>query len=195
MIALRSAIMLVVIAIFALGAFRHKEGLRFGPSRSLAFRSFALILISAYLALMVLVAQGLAYVGGDLGRMVQAGFLAVAAALVLVVLPSQRLRGWVRVMVSKHLFQHRYDYRGEWLRFTDTMGRGGSTGASLGERVVQAVADITDSPSGLLLSPGEEGLALDARWQWATMEVPAQALTAEAAGFFEDTRFIVDLER
>lgn len=194
LIALRSAIMLVVIAILALGAFRHKEGLRFGPSRSLAFRSFALILISAYLALMVLVAQGLAYVGGDLGRMVQAGFLAVAAALVLVVLPSQRLRGWVRVMVSKHLFQHRYDYRGEWLRFTDTMGRGGSSGASLGERVVQAVADITDSPSGLLLSPGEEGLALDARWQWATMEVPAQALTAEAAGFFEDTRFIVDLD-
>ena len=28
-------------------------------------------------------------------------------------------------MLAKHLFEHRYDYRKEWLRFTDTLGRAG----------------------------------------------------------------------
>ena len=47
------------------------------------------------------------------------------------------------MLVAKHLFQHRYDYRGEWLRFTRTISSGGSS-ASIEERVIRAVADITD---------------------------------------------------
>ena len=43
----------------------------------------------------------------------------------MVLLPSARARGWVKVKLAKHLFEHRYDYRTEWLRFTDTLGRAG----------------------------------------------------------------------
>ena len=35
------------------------------------------------------------------------------------------MRGWLRVKVFKHLFQHRYDYRSEWLRFTRTIAKPG----------------------------------------------------------------------
>ena len=105
------------------------------------------------------------------------------------------MRGWLRVTLSKHLFQHRYDYRAEWLRFTDTIGRAGPTAAPLRERIVQAVADIADSPKGVLLTPREEGgLALDARWQWQEIEVPAEALSAQAMRFFEESQFILDLD-
>ena len=41
----------------------------------------------------------------------------------LLLLPSAKLRAWLRVTLAKHLFEHRYDYRQEWLRFTDTVGR------------------------------------------------------------------------
>src|SRR5690606_29810150 len=98
-----------------------------------------------------------AYVGGEFASVAQIGFLAVAAALALVLLPSRRLRGWLRVMITKHLFQHRYDYRAEWLRFTSTMGRAGPDSPPLGQRIVQAVADVADSPGGLLLTPGDDG--------------------------------------
>jgi len=99
------------------------------------------------------------------------------------------------VTLTKHLFQHRYDYRAEWLRFTGTIGRAGPSAAPLRERIVQAVADITDSPSGLLLAPREEGgLGLDARWQWPGIEVPAEALTTAAARFYEESQFILDLD-
>ncbi len=195
LVTLRAVAMLAAVALLAIGSLRHDGNLRFGPSRTFAFRSFSLLLIGAYLAVMVLVAQGLAYAGGEAARLVQAGFVALAGAVALTVLPSRRLRGWLRVTLSKHLFQHRYDYRAEWLRFTDTMGRAGPTTAPLRERIVQAVADITDSPGGVLLAPREEGgMGLEARWQWPEIEIPAEALAAPAVRFFEESQFIVDLD-
>ena len=192
---MRGPAMLAVVGVLALGVLRHDGNMWFRPSRSFAFQSFSLLLIGAYLALMMLVAQALSYAGGELAQLVQAGFLALAAAVALAVLPSRRLRGWLRVTVSKHLFQHRYDYRTEWLRFTDTMGRAGPGAPPLSERIVQAVADITDSPSGLLLTPADDGgLTLHSRWQWSAIEVPSEALSMAGARFFEETRFILDLD-
>ncbi|MDE1466858.1 XrtA/PEP-CTERM system histidine kinase PrsK [Aurantiacibacter sp. D1-12] len=192
---LRSVVLLVAVVLLAMGLVRNENELRFRPSRSFAFQSFSLLLIGAYLVVMVVVAQGLSYVGSDYGRMLQTGFVLLASVVALTVLPSKRLRGWLRVVMSKNLFQHRYDYRSEWLRFTDTIGRAGAQAAPLLERAVQAVADITDSPSGLLLTPREEGgLALAARWQWQQLDVPGDALSAEGARFFEQSQFILDLD-
>ena len=61
------------------------------------------------------------------------------------------LRAWTKVKVAKHLFRHRYDYRAEWQRFTDTLGKPGAGADSLQARVVKSIADLTDSPGGLLL--------------------------------------------
>lgn len=195
LLSLRGAAVLLMVALLAVGVLRHDANLRFRPSRTFAFQSFSLLVIGGYLVVMVLIAQALAYTGGELARLVQAGFLALAGAVALAVLPSRKLRGWLRVSLSKHLFQHRYDYRAEWLRFTDTMGRAGPAAAPLRERIVQAVADITDSPSGLLLTPGDDGsLVLDARWQWPAIDVPAEALTGAGARFFEESQFILDLD-
>jgi len=195
LVTLRGVAMLLVIGMLAIGSLRHNSNLKFRPSRSFTFQSFSLLVIGAYLVVMVIVAQGLAYAGGEFARLMQAGFVALAGAVALAVLPSPRMRGWLRVTLFKHLFQHRYDYRVEWLRFTDTMGRAGPAAAPLRERIVQAVADITDSPRGLLLTPREDGaLALDARWQWPAIEVPAEALPGAGARFFEESQFILDLD-
>jgi putative PEP-CTERM system histidine kinase len=168
----------------------------FRPSRSFAIQSFSLLLIGAYFLVMVVAFQGLAAIGGDFVRLAQIAFVAIASALALIVLPSRRLRGWLRVTTAKHLFQHRYDYREEWLRFTRTMGRAGPGALPLPERVVQAVADVTDSPGGLLLTPADEGgLTLEARWQWPAPQVPAQALDEAGAKFFTEAEFVLDLDQ
>ena len=195
LITLRGAAMLMMICMLAIGAMRHHGSLRFRPSRAVTFQSISLLVIGAYLVVMVVVGEGLTYLGGDLARVIQAGFVAFAGAIAFAVLPSRKLRGWLQVTLTKHLFQHRYDYRAEWLRFTGTIGRAGPSAAPLRERIVQAVADITDSPAGLLLAPREEGgLGLDARWQWPAIEVPAEALTVAATRFFEQSQFILDLD-
>ncbi len=192
---LRGAVVLAQVIMLALADLRNEGELRFRPSRSFAFQSFSLLIIGAYLVVMVVVAQGIAYAGRDYGSMLQLGFLLLATVAALALLPSRKMRGWLRVTVSKHLFQHRYDYRAEWLRFTDTIGRAGPQAPPLHERIVQSVADIADSPAGVLLTPREEGgMELAARWQWPLLDVPGEALCARGAEFFEQSQFIVDLD-
>jgi len=194
--ALRGLVPLAMVALLTLGALTKDVQHAFRPSRSFAFQSFSLLVIGAYLLVMVVALKGLAAIGGNFVRLTQIGFLAIASALALVVLPSRKLRGWLRVTATKHLFQHRYDYREEWLRFTRTMGRAGPGAPPLPERVVQAVADVTDSPGGLLFTPADEGgLTLVARWQWPGPQVPAQALGAAGARFFGEAEFILDLDQ
>lgn len=193
---MRGCVPLAMVALLAIGAMAEDGQQTFRPSRSFAFRSFSLLLIGAYFVVMVVALRGLAAIGGDFVRVAQIAFLAVASALALVVLPSGKMRGWLRVTAIKHLFQHRYDYREEWLRFTRTMGRAGPGALPLPERVVQAVADVTDSPGGLLLTPAEDGgLTLEARWQWPDPLVPAQALDEAGTRFVAEAEFILDLDQ
>ncbi len=179
-----------------LGAADNSASLRFRPSRTVAFQSASLLVIGAYLLAMWLLAQWLSMRGGDFAGAFQIAFVAAATGLALITLPSRRIRGWLRVTLTKHLFQHRYDYREEWLRFTRTISQDGSGTAPLQERVVQAMADITDSPAGLLLTPGDHGeLVLAARWRWPTVDVPAEALARTAVGVVEQAGYIIDLDQ
>ncbi len=192
---LRGLLGLPVAALLAFGGARDNESPRLRPSRAVAFQSISLLLIGGYLAAMVAMAQWLAFAGSDYAALLQFAFVAAASLLALLLLPSERLRGWLRVTAAKHLFQHRYDYRGEWLRFTRTIGQSGQQQATLEERVIRAVADITDSPAGLLLTHADSGaFELAARWQWPTAEVPSEALDLAAIRAIERSSYVADLD-
>lgn len=90
--------------------------------------------------------------------------------------------------------RQRYDYRAEWLRFTQTMGQGGSAGEALPERAIRAIAEMTESAGGLLFMPEDDGaLVLAARWRWPAIEVPGIAFPIEFAAEVERTGGIVDI--
>ncbi len=181
--------------LFALGMNAAGPRVQFSPSRAVAFRTLSLLLIGAYIAGLVLVTKALALIGGDAARAGQAVFAVIGIVAAAFALPSPRLRGWLRVTATKHLFQHRYDYREEWLRFTRTIGHGGTGSASLEERAVKALADITESPAGLLLMPNEEArLELTARWNWSTIAVPAVAGEFVLSGLMEQHNLILALD-
>ncbi|GMN01625.1 XrtA/PEP-CTERM system histidine kinase PrsK [Erythrobacter sp. MTPC3] len=182
-------------AVLTVGGNAARAGLHFKPSRVVTFQTLSLLVISSYLLVMVLVTRSLTLLGGDLARAGQVMFVVFGVVLAAVWIPSKRMRGWLRVTATKHLFQHRYDYREEWLRFTSTIGHGTTGGASFHERAVKAVADITDSPAGLLLISNEEAqLELTARWNWPTIAVPAIAGEYELCEMLEKHGHILDLD-
>lgn len=193
--ALRGGAVLALAACTAIGAARNREELRVKPSRTVTFQTFSLLVIGFYLVAMIGIGQWLSYAGGDFARVMALAFLTLASAVAIIVLPSRRARSWLKVMLAKHFFQHRYDYRQEWLRFTRTIGSGGEQALPLGERIVQAVGDVTTSSAGLLLTPGEHGdLTLAARWNWRDAQVPALAYPQQSLAPFESLSFIVDLD-
>lgn len=181
--------------LLALGSNAAGKGLQFRPSRTVTFQTLSLLVISSYLLIMILVTRSLTLIGGDVARAGQVVFLLFGILIAAVWIPSRRVRGWLRVTATKHLFQHRYDYREEWLRFTRTVGRAANEGPSFHERAVKAVADITDSPAGILLISNEDAqLELTARWKWPTLEVPGVASEFGLSQLLEEHNYILDLD-
>lgn len=181
---------------FALAS-REEGGWRIRLSRAATFQSLSLLAICAYFALMAIVATALRGSGVDWSASLLIAVLAVMTVAAMVLLPSRRARAWVKVKIAKHLFEHRYDYRTEWLRFTGTLGRAGPEAPPLTERIVKAFADVLDSPGGLLLV-GERGgsVALGASWNWPG-ENPSEEILGQCRSLWpeiEETGRIVELE-
>ncbi len=172
LLAARGLAVAALAPVMALAA-RRNSGWTIRLSRTVAFRSLSLVAVAGYLLAMVSLSALLDAVGTQGAELVQVAFLIFAAVAAIVLLPSKRVRAWARVMLAKHMFAHRYDYRAEWLRFTDTLGRPGDGPAPLNERVVKAIADITESPSGVLLVPEDSGLVSRSGWNWTMESIPA----------------------
>jgi putative PEP-CTERM system histidine kinase len=147
--------------------------------------------IGCYLVAMVILARLFDFAGGSFAPVAQILVVIAMSAGALPLLVSRRARAWLKVKVIKHFFQHRYDYRVEWIRFTETLGRPGEDAAPLEQRVIQAVADITESPGGVLLLPdGQDGLYAAARWNWPAGDLPAEAGDARLARHFGTGRIV-----
>jgi putative PEP-CTERM system histidine kinase len=185
--AMRGAILAMLVPLFALAS-RRNAGWRMQLSRAATFQSLSLIAILGYLILMMTASRALEAVGGNWVRIGQVGLVFAITVAAVILLPSGRMRAWSRVIVAKHFFEHRYDYREEWLRFTRTVGGD----APLGERIIKAIADIAESPSGLLLVPEGGRLSVAARWNWHDDLPDSSVEDAELIAFLERNAHIVD---
>ena len=176
----RGVLVLLTAPLFALGADADKDW-RIRLSRTASFQSLSILAICAYFALMVILSTALRDSATDWLTGVTVAALAVMTVGAMVVIPSSRARGWFKVKLAKHLFEHRYDYRAEWLRFTATLGRSdGEADAPLGERIVRAFADVLEAPGGLLLTVDRDGAAMGASWNWGPALPSADDLNGSA---------------
>jgi putative PEP-CTERM system histidine kinase len=188
--AMRGAILAMVVPLFALAS-RRNASWKMQLSRAATFQSIGVIAILAYLILMMSATRAMELAGGDWVRVGQIALIFAMTVAAVILLPSGRARAWMRVVMAKHFFEHRYDYRAEWLRFTHTIGRGGEE--RLEERVVKALGDIAGSPGGLLLMPDEQGrLAPAARWNFPHEAEPGRDDDGAFARFLAVTSHVVD---
>jgi len=193
LIAMRGAVLAMLVPLFALSTRRNREW-RVQISRAATFQSLSVIGIFAYLLLMMSATRILEIVGGEWVRIGQVAVIFVMTLAAVVLVPSGRMRAWARVMLAKHLFEHRYDYRDEWLRFTRTIGVAGDDEAPLAQRIVKALADIAEAPGGLLLVAEADGrFSVGAEWRWRH-DVPRCNGSAELIRALETHAFVLDLE-
>ena len=165
LLAVRGVTMASLAPLFALAVQRGGDW-QLQVSRTIAWQSLALGGLTLYGLAMACATSVLATLGGSHAQLWQTAFIFGTTTASLTLLSSTWLRAWLKVKLAKHLFRHRYDYRAEWLRFTATLGAPESGAAPLSERVVKALADLTDSPAGLLLVPAGTGMAAAAGWNW-----------------------------
>ena len=185
----------IMAGAFAIGFTQAAPQLRIRLSRAILTQasSFAAcgILVAAALYLTLRVTSG----SHDVARIAQIGALFAAIALALLWLPSDAARRRAWVLTLKHVFSHRYDYRGEWIRFTDTIGHDPGGGRDLQQRAIQSLANIADSTAGLLLTPDEDGvLQFASHWNWANADVPVPAASLALSRILERSGAILEFD-
>ena len=194
LISTRGIAMALLAPVFVIANNRNSQW-RLQFSRTVAFQSASIFVIGAYLVAMMLLAAAIEMIGGTYVRLAQVTLIFGMSVAALLILPSGPFKSWLNVIVVKNFFQHRYDYRSEWMRFADTIGFPSPDAAPFYERVIKSLADIFESPGGLLLVPDDDGrLTLQARWNWSTAQVPSSCVTSQTMPFFESTGHIVALD-
>ncbi len=183
------------LPLVALSAIRsHDWKRRLVMSQRAVLHSATLLIVGTYLLFMAAAGYYVRFFGGEWGRALQMALL-FAALLVLAALTfSGSMRARLRVQVGKHFFSYRYDYREEWLRFTQTLSsQGGFTG--MGRNVVRGLADMVESPSGALWLKDPSGCFFA---QAAFWNMPASPATEDVGSplcrFLLDSGWVINLE-
>jgi len=164
-------------------------------SRGVIFHSATLLLVGGYLVVMAAGGYYLQMFGGDKGRAFQILFLFGALILLVFILLSGRFRSRIRVLVDKHFFNYKYDYREEWLGFTKTLSDPLKRESDTYLLVLRALLDIVDSPEGMLWLSSEDGYYRP-KARVGMGEEGKRELSSEDALllFLEETEWVVNID-
>jgi putative PEP-CTERM system histidine kinase len=193
--AIRGVVHALVVPFLILSTARRSDWLsKIQISRTAAFHSATLMIAGLYLLFISGVGYYVRFFGGDWGRALQLGLVFLGMVVLAVLALSGSVRARLRVLLGKHFFRYRYDYREEWLRFTQTLSAKNSP-QEMGDQVIRGLADMLDSPGGgLWMKNGAEATYVQtARWNIA------QSTVAEDAGsplceFLRSSGWVVNLE-
>lgn len=162
---LHGAVSLLLAPAFMIGA-RRKEQWKVSLSRKAATQSLLFVVIGAYFVVVSSATRAAIWAGESAGGAFKI-LLAGALTIIVVVLAAMpRVRAYIKTIFIKHLFEHRYDYRREWLRFSATIGDRGTSLLAAEERAIRSLADVTESQGGILLiAEPVNRLVLAGAWQ------------------------------
>jgi putative PEP-CTERM system histidine kinase len=177
----RTLASVLVAPLLALAAVRTQKALALSLSRTAAFYSASLVASGVLLLALAGVGEVFRAFGTRWGAVAEVGLICAGVIAVAVLLTSGAGRSHIRAALVDPFFAERYDYRREWLRCIDTLAGAGAAGAGSGAplyaRVIRTVAQVVDSPAGVLFlcdtGPGPGRLP----FQWAgSWNMPAVSL-------------------
>ncbi len=188
----RGAVNALIVPLVAVSAARNpKWSLGISVSRRILFHSATLLGTALYLLAMSAAGYYLRFFGGSWGAVMQVTFLFGAVALLVGILFSGVFRSWLKVFISKHFYNYNYDYREEWLGFTRTLSEHGH---GLGERTIQAIAALVESPGGALFISRESGNCEPvAHWN-ISLPNESESASGSLGQFLENKQWVIDLQ-
>jgi putative PEP-CTERM system histidine kinase len=189
----RGFVSALVAPLVAVSAARNPTwSLDIAISRQVIFHSATLVGAGVYLLLMAAAGYYIRFFGGSWGGVLQAAFLFGALLLLMLMLVSGAARAHLKVLLSKHFFTHKFDYREEWLRFTKLLAEG-EPGVRLRERSIEAIAGLVESPGGALWLRQDNGaFERAAHWNYPQAQgvEPSNSLLVQ---FLEEHKWVIDV--
>jgi putative PEP-CTERM system histidine kinase len=191
----RGVVNAMVVPLIAVAAARNPDwSLPLFVSRRAVLHTTAFFSAGVYMLLMALAGYYIKVYGGEWGAVLQTAFLFGAGVVLVALLFSGQLRARLKVLINKHFFNYRYDYREEWLRLIEIL-TGRRSDQPLYERVVLAIGEIVESRGGLLwLCDGQGACRPVARFNHPDVLLPAQSVGEPLIAFMEERRWVINLQ-
>jgi len=194
-VSIRGALHALMVPLLLLSTTRRRDWIAaLQVSRKAAFHSATLLIAGVYLIFISAVGYYVRYFGGEWGRALQLGLVFMAMVLLTTLVLSGSVRAKLRVYLGKHFFRYRFDYREEWLRFTQTLSAQTSP-QQMGEQVIRGLADMLESPAGgLWMKNSSDGaFRQTARWNLAQCDEPEHE-SSSLCQFMLRTGWVINLE-
>ena len=162
-------------------------------SRRMVFHTTALLGAGLYLLAMGLGGYYIRVYGGEWGTVVEIIFLFGAGLVLMVLFFSGRVRASLRVFINKHFFHYKYDYRDEWLRFIQTLSSG-QPDDRMRERAIHSIAEIIDSPGGILWMRQMNRFVPVSSWQMRVSESNVVDSDHPLVEFMRAREWLIDID-
>ncbi len=162
-------------------------------SRRVVFHTGTLLTSGIYLMIMGVAGYYVRDFGGNWGLVAQAIFLFITILSLALFLSSRRIRARLYVLVNKHFYPYKYDYREEWLRFIRTIAAS-SEEKELHRNTIKSIAQIIESPGGMLWLRQDNGffVCVDT-WQMEKVTTPEPTETS-LPKFMEEHEFVISVD-
>ncbi len=117
----RSVAILVGVGMMIFSRLRRGDARSVSISREMAFRSVVVLMVGVYFLGLGLIGEGMRYWGDSSQRsfLIVLGF--VSGIALVVILLSETLRRKIKVFIHKNFYTQKYDYRSQWLAFTNKL--------------------------------------------------------------------------
>ena len=149
----RAAVSIATCLFMALGGMlllqRHERPANFNLSRPIAFYTTSLVGVGILITVLSLGGYYVRLYGGNWGTVFYSLLLVGAVLIIATVFVSSRIRMKLSVLINKHLFRYKYDYRNEWLRLINYLAQPADA-SEVNQRAFFAVASTTRAPSGAI---------------------------------------------
>ena len=150
LLASRAIATAIVAPLLAIAAVRNRDWkIDIHVSRTAAFHSATLVVAGVFLLGLSAVGEAFRYLGAGWSGVAEISLVFAGIITTAVLLTSATARSRLRILLVDNFFSNRFDYRREWLRCINTLATA-DTEAKLPVRVIRAVAEIVDSPGGIL---------------------------------------------
>ncbi len=190
----RASAIALAAPLIAIAAARNRRwAIDIHVSRDVVFHTATLVVSGIFLLGLAATGEIFRRSGAEWGYVAEVSLIFAGLLTIAVLLTSGSARSRIRTIFVDNFFSHRYDYRREWMRCIDTL-TAPAAHTSLPVRAIQAVAEVVDSPAGVLFVRAPDDVAFQWAGSWnmpaATQPIPpGHALI----GAFRDGDWIVEL--
>ncbi|MGH1373994.1 MAG: XrtA/PEP-CTERM system histidine kinase PrsK [Cellvibrionaceae bacterium] len=163
-------------------------------SKNVVFHSATVITAACYLLLLAAAGYYVRYINESLGGLFLLIFIFGGALILATLLLSVKLRQYIKVVLNKHFFGLKHDYRKQWLDFTHNLA---NSEGQVPIRVCQSMSQLIGASGALLWKKQQNQLAPIAHWHIPepnTGNREQDRSLQSLVRFMEETEWVIDLD-